>query len=88
VINATYRIEWHDLRIAPYDLPDEEENVLVTVENLEDGRRVLADVYLKELNNGDYCWCTKDPETKEEIMVWYEVVAWTYYPKPYCKYWY
>ncbi len=91
---AVYKsyIEWHDLRIAPDDIPEEGEEVLVTKENYEGTRRVVANVYLKWLQNGAYCWCTMAPdddyssedriEIVEETMVWDEVIAWAYYPKP------
>ena len=80
-------IEWHDLRIAPDDIPEEDEDVLVTVENYEGARRVVANVYLKNLENDTYAWYTKAQIVPgrgflEEVMVWEEVVAWAYYPAP------
>lgn len=84
------RIEWHDLRIAPDDIPEEGEDVLVTKENYEGTRKVVANVYLKILENDTYAWCTltRDVQTgqMEETMVWDEVIAWAYYPKPHCVY--
>lgn len=80
-------IEWHDLRIAPDDFPEEGEDVLVTIENYEGSRRVLAGVYSKKLEDERYIWCMKDRVVigrsyVEEIAVWEEVVAWAYYPAP------
>ena len=88
---ATYRsrIDWHDLRISPDDIPEEDEEVLVTKENFEGTRKVVAGVYVRELSNGTYSWYTyiRDPETSrmEEAMVWDEVVAWAYYPDPHIE---
>lgn len=91
MVNLATKVEWHDLRIAPDDIPDEGENVLVTVELLDGTRRTQADVYLK-LDDDTYSWYTRtyirDRHIFEEAAVWYEVVAWAYYPEPYCKYWY
>lgn len=85
----TTRVEWHDIRIDPEDYPEEGEEVLVAVELLDGTRKTRANVYLKELSNGRYCWCERvyDKHTKqfEEAMVWYEVIAWAYYPEPYMK---
>lgn len=79
-------IGWHDLRIDPDDTPDEDENVLVTIENHEGTRRVVANVYFKKLWNGQYAWTTltRDIQTgkMEETMVWEKVLAWAYYPNP------
>ena len=79
-------IEWHDLRIAPDDIPEEDEEVLVTKENWEGDRKVVAGVFLKMLENGTYSWwslvmdrCTG---RMEKAMLWEEVVAWAYYPDP------
>ena len=41
------RIDWHDLRIAPDDIPEDGEDVLVTVELLDGTRKTRAKVYLK-----------------------------------------
>lgn len=83
------RIDWHDLRIAPDDIPEEGEDVLVTVELLDGTRKTRANVYLKELENDTYCWCEKvwssSSHMYEEAMVWYEVTAWAYYPEPCLK---
>ena len=80
------RVEWHDLRIAPDDLPEEGEEVLVTTENIEGARRVQANVYLKTGKDDRYFWCTLVRDLKsgrmEEAAVWYEVIAWAYYPDP------
>ena len=85
IIKST--VEWHDLRIAPDDMPDAEEEVLVTIETLDGDLKTRANVYFKELDNNTFCWCEKvyNRESKcfEEAMVWYEVVAWAYYPSPY-----
>ena len=51
-------IEWHDVRQDPDDVPEEGENVLVTIENYEGARRVVANVYLKNLSNEQYAWET------------------------------
>jgi hypothetical protein len=89
---ATYRsrIDWHDLRIAPDDIPEEGENVLVTKENFEGDRKVVANIYLKWMKNDTYCWCTltRDSQTgrMEETMVWEEIIAWAYYPDPHVVY--
>lgn len=92
MVNLTSKIEWHDLRIAPDDIPEDGENVLVTVELLDGARRTQADVYLKTNDDGRYFWYTRtyirEQKIFEEAAVWYEVVAWAYYPDPYCKYWY
>lgn len=84
------KVQWHDLRIDPEDIPEDQEEVLVTKESFDGARRVAANVYLKTLENGDYCWCTlvKDNTTgrMEETMVWEEVVAWAYYPSPHVIY--
>lgn len=91
-MNITGSIEWHDTRLAPDDIPDFGEEVLVTIETFDGGRRTLANVYLKEMDNDRWCWCQKvcdqTRHITEEVMVWYEVVAWAYYPDPYCRGWY
>ena len=90
MVNLTSKIEWHDLRIAPDDIPEDGENVLVTVELLDGARRTQADVYLKMNDDDTYIWYTRtyirDRKTFEEAAVWYEVIAWAYYPDPYCRY--
>lgn len=82
-------IIWHDLRIAPDDLPDEEDKVLVTIENYEGDRRVAANVYLRPMEDDEYAWCTLSINAKtgrmDEIMVWEEVVAWAEYPAPHVE---
>lgn len=83
-------IEWHDVRQDPDDVPEEGENVLVTIENYEGARRVVANVYLKNLSNEQYAWetLTRDIQTgqMEATMVWEEVIAWAYYPNPHAVY--
>lgn len=83
-------IGWHDVRIDPDDIPEEGENVLVTIENHEGTRRVVANVYLKNLRNDQYAWVTltRDIQTgrMEETMVWEKVLAWAYYPNPHPVY--
>lgn len=73
--------EWHNIQIAPNDIPEEDEPVLVTTENFEGTRRVLGNVFLKQLENDTYCWCTY--VRNDETMLWEKVIAWTYYPNPY-----
>ena len=84
------KVQWHDLRIDPEDIPDDGEDVLVTKECLDGTRRVVANVYLKTLENDDYCWCTlvrnNTTGQMEETMVWEEIVAWAYYPAPHVVY--
>lgn len=88
---ATYRsrIDWHDLRIAPDDIPEEDEEVLITKENYEGARKVVAGARVRELTNGTYAWYIyiRDYETHkmEEAMIWDEVVAWAYYPDPHIE---
>lgn len=82
----TTDIQWHDLRVDPDDLPENEEQILVTVELL-DGRRVTwLDVYLKDVGDGTYFWVTKamnEFDKIEETQLWYPVVAWAYPPPPF-----
>ena len=90
-MNIWTKVEWHDLRIAPDDIPEPGEELLVTVERFDGSRKVEANVYLKELTNGRTCWCYKafDKVTecfeKTSVMIWYEVVAWAYYPGAYMR---
>lgn len=81
------KVGWHDLRWDPEDLPEEGESILVTQETVDGVRRVASNVYLKNLDDDSYCWCTRiwDPYTHqtEETMLWETVVAWAYYPPPY-----
>lgn len=84
----TGNVRWHDIRIDLNDLPEENEEILVTTENTECERRVRTDVYLKQLDGRlHYVWCIKcfDPETNkvEETMLWEKVIAWAYLPGPY-----
>ena len=83
MVNLTSRIEWHDIRIDPDDLPEEDEEVLVTIENQEGDRRVLSGAYPVLMENDRICWCTKDGT--ENVALWYEVIAWAYYPDPYLR---
>ena len=80
-------IEWHDLRIAPYDLPEDHEQVLTTTENYEGTRRIRTDIFLKSTDDYHYFWCAYEinPITGlyEEDVSWEEVVAWAYLPTPY-----
>lgn len=88
---ALYRteLEWHDLKIDPDDLPDEEDPILVTVEMPHDGTRsVWIDAFLKNYNDSDrYLFCVHhyEPLTgkMEYVPVWYKVVAWAYPPEPF-----
>lgn len=83
------QIEWHDIRISPEDMPDEEEDVLVTVENLDGSRRTRANVFWKEAPNGDVIWYehvwSQETHRYEDAILWYPVIAWAYYPDPYIR---
>lgn len=61
----------------------------MTVELLDGTRKVQADVFLKETRDDRYCWCTtffdRERRTVEEIALWYEVIAWAYYPDYYVR---
>lgn len=83
------RIDWHDIQIAEDDLPEPGEEVLVTVAGIDGNLRTKADIYLKELDNGEACWCQKvyirERKCFDEAIVWEPVIAWAYYPAPYVK---
>jgi len=82
----TGKIEWHDLRIAPDDLPGTEEPILVTIETLGGERRTWVDVYLKETYDDRAMFVTRCPDEYgriEETAVWYPVIAWAYPPDPF-----
>ena len=80
-------IEWHDLILAPHDLPEENEEILVTTENFDGERRVRSDVRYKELTNGNPSWWMYVIDTKsfrlEKTFLWERVIAWAYLPDPY-----
>lgn len=81
------KIEWHDLEIAPEDLPGAGEPIIATVEMTDGERRVWLDTYLKELDNDKVIFCTTcktDYGTTEECAMWYPVIAWAYPPEPLC----
>ena len=85
----TTKMEWHDVRVDPEDLPGEEEPIVVTVELLNGERVTWLDVYLKYNANGVYFWVTKalnEYGKLEETQVWYPVVAWAYPPPPFAFY--
>ena len=83
----TSMIEWHVLSVDPDDLPGEEDPVIATLENPVSGERfVWNDVYLKNLDDDGYMFCTKalnDFGMPEETAVWYPVRAWAYPPAPF-----
>ena len=79
-------VEWHDLEIAPDDLPEAESPVMITVETLDRQRMVWLDAYLKETEDDRTIFCTTGRNEftgePEECAVWYPVVAWAYPPEP------
>ena len=83
------RIEWHDLRIAPYDLPDPNEPILTTTESVSEIRTVRTDIHFEYVDDDEYnfIWYRQalNPTTGEieDTIFWEEVVAWAYYPKLY-----
>ncbi len=87
--SKTPSIQWHDLRMAPYDLPEPYEKVLTTSESISENRRINTEVYFHytDPDEYDYGWFMKvfNPKTgsMEEVNFWEEVVAWAYLPDPY-----
>lgn len=85
----TPHIQWHDLRMAPYDLPEQYEQVLTTSESVLEIRRVHTDVYFHYTDQDEYHygWFLKmrNPNNGlvEEETFWEEIVAWAYLPEPY-----
>ena len=83
------RIFWHDLRLAPYDLPEENEEILTTVETISGERKTHMDIFLRYLdkNQYNYGWVIRlfDPESHQntECIFWEEVIAWADKPDPY-----
>lgn len=79
-------IEWHDLILAPYDLPEVNEQILVTVETISEERKVCTDIYLGKTPNDNHFWWRYviSPEgVLEKTSVWEEIIAWAYLPNPY-----
>ena len=84
MVNTT-TVEWHDLKRDPDDLPDPDEAVLTTIENLEGMRSTRTDIYLKRKEDKHW-WCTtakNDGNIFEELVFWYPVVAWAELPEAY-----
>ena len=82
------KVEWHDLRIDPEDLPENGEPILITIETLDGSRVVWLDAFLQDDPSGDgfsFVTETIDPDSKivEKTVVWYPVIAWAYPPEPY-----
>ena len=87
MLYKTY-LSWHDLNISPDDLPPAEEPIIVTLETITGERVVWLDVYLKELENDEIIFCTKQPNEYgqlEECAVYYPVIAWAYPPDPFMR---
>lgn len=79
----TSKIEWHDLRWDPDDLPSPNEEVIITVESLNgEDRKVLGKASWLYDHNGNPGWTCLDKDIGN-YPIWEPVIAWAYYPDPY-----
>ena len=81
-------IIWHDLRLAPYDLPEENQQIITTIETVNGDRIVHTDIFIKYLDDSqyNYSWIIKYINSQgivEDTIFWEEVIAWAELPIPY-----
>ena len=81
-------IVWHDLRLAPYDLPEENQQIITTIETVNGDRIVHTDIFIKYLDDSqyNYSWIIKYVNSQgivEDTIFWEEVIAWAELPIPY-----